>query len=121
MTTQPTVTDAEVARFLKLQNLAGTEDALDDLLESRAAKNAQPTHVYPPCQPQEPCKVCGVSWSKHGSYPTCATHPHSALEQFAQSRQPTHKDAERGEVAKIPPMYLPDGVTSNPEWLTFKH
>jgi len=39
---------------------------------------------------------------------------------FAQSRQPTHKDAERGEVANIPPMHLPDG-TSNPEWLTFKH
>lgn len=25
-----------------------------------------------------PCTVCGVPYDKHGSFPTCATHPYTA-------------------------------------------
>lgn len=28
-------------------------------------------------QPRPPCTVCGTPWEKHGSYPTCASHPYS--------------------------------------------
>lgn len=42
---------------------------------------------------------------------------HYALEDFAQSRA---QDAATVAVT-FPPMYQADGVTSNPEWLAFKH
>lgn len=28
--------------------------------------------------PKPPCSVCGLPYAKHGSYPTCASHPYAA-------------------------------------------
>lgn len=29
-------------------------------------------------QPRAPCTVCGMPYERHGTYPTCASHPYTA-------------------------------------------
>jgi hypothetical protein len=32
---------------------------------------------FAPAAPKPSCTVCGTAYEKHGSYPTCASHPYS--------------------------------------------
>jgi hypothetical protein len=34
--------------------------------------------VYGSPEPRPPCAVCGTPAEKHGSYPTCASHPYTS-------------------------------------------
>jgi hypothetical protein len=39
------------------------------------------TVAYGPAVPRPPCTVCGTPAEKHGTYPTCATHPYTGSDQ----------------------------------------
>jgi hypothetical protein len=57
--------------------------------------------AYPQVPSGHPCSVCGTPYEKHGSYPTCATHPYTPSGRQAEPTEEQIASAWREAQGKV--------------------
>jgi hypothetical protein len=68
---------AETKRPLDEQMARLNQRVIELTGELDALRLKLPTVTFGDNTPKPPCTVCGAPFEKHGSYPTCATHPYT--------------------------------------------